>query len=348
MSAKLASIHWQTIQSKKRVAKKTRLAVTIFLFIFVLLFIAQLIKFTKALYSPWSESRVNRAFVWQGDFNINLVIRAKDISLLNFNPKDQKITVIPLPDLTYLEATQGFGKWLLSSIYDLGQSQKDLGGGNLLKASLSVLFGLPVDGFLDVSAAFPQKRGAEVITDIRKSFFAGFGLLPGLKTDLTPLELLRLNLGLASVRFDKVIKIDLETFGVLNEESLADGTKVLMIDPLQLDVVLPNLADPTIKTEHKTIAIFNATDHPYLAKKWARLISNIGADVIITASNDTKLQTTQVLGEDSETLDRLRQIFQPACSSGKDEGICGKIDPAMNSSSRAQINIFLGEDFAQP
>ncbi|MBI2600288.1 LCP family protein [Candidatus Daviesbacteria bacterium] len=338
---------WKNVQSTRRVAKKTKLAIIVFSLIFGLLILAQVVKFTKALYNPWGESKLQRSFTWQGDFNINLVIRAKDISLLEFNPQDQKITIIHLPDSIYLEATHGFGNWMLSSIYDLGQTQKNIGGGNLLKASISALFGLPIDGFLDFSNQYGQKSGVQIINEVREDFVAGFAQAYNVKTDLTPLELFKLKLGLASVRFDKVQRIDLGKLGVSNEENLADGTTVSIVDPMQLDATLSNLTDPIIQSEHKTIALFNATDHPQLAQKWARLITNLGADVIITTNSQEKLQKTVVVGEKSRTLDRLKQIFEPACSTGKNEGGCGKINTKLEDiSSRAQINIFLGEDLS--
>ena len=84
-------------------------------------------------------------------------MRAKSVSLLSVNPQEKKVTIIDLPQNLYLEATGGFGKWQLRSIYDLGESQS-IGGGQLLKDTLTNFFGLPIDGFLQFSPPLFSKR----------------------------------------------------------------------------------------------------------------------------------------------------------------------------------------------
>lgn len=328
---------WKYVQSKNQAAKKTRLALIVLGLFLVILFFSQIFKLTQSLFSPWSKSSaVSKKYTWDGEFNINLIFRAKDISLVSYSPQNQKLSVISLPANTFLDATHGFGQWLLPSVYGLGQSQKDLGG-TLLKNSLSLFFGLPIDGFLDFSGSLTDKKGSDLIQIIRQSPVSGFNLLSNLKTDLTPFELLKLKWGMSKVRFDKVWQIDLEKSEVLDKRKLADGTSIEVADPVKLDAILADFPDPNFQSEHKTIAIFNSTNHPQLAQAAARIITNIGGDVIITSNGQNKFKTTQVMGEKSQTLDRLRQIF----------GQNGTIDPKDSDlvSSRAQINIFLGEDF---
>ena len=160
--------------------------------------------------------------------------------------------------------------------------------------------------------------------------------MSSLKTDLTLLELLRLKIGLSSVRFDKVKELDLDKLSVLDKESLPDGTSVYTADPIRLDSILSDLADPVIISEHKTIAVLNATNQPQLAGKWARLITNLGGNVIITANAGEKLRKTKVQGLQSATLRRLKQIF------GSGDKISSQDENTI--SSRAQINLLLGED----
>ena len=162
--------------------------------------------------------------------------------------------------------------------------------------------------------------------------------MPVLKTNLTVWELFKLKVGISGVRFDKVKELDLDKLDVLDKEKLPDGTLVFTADPVKLDSVLSNLADPAIAAEHKSIAVFNATDRPQLAVKWARLITNLGGNVIIMA-NGEKTKKTEVTGLPSTTLKRLQQIF-------------GVVDQNKDPNqaavpSRAQINLLLGEDYAK-
>ncbi len=122
--------------------------------------------------------------------------------------------------------------------------------------------------------------------------------------------------------------------GLLTEDKLPDGTKIFLADPVKVDSALSSFAEPKLLKEHQSIAIFNATNQPQLAQKAARTIQNIGGNVIITGNSDQILKHCRVFGEQSKTLKRLLQIFN-----------CDRIDPLKDS--RAQINLFLGEDFYQ-
>lgn len=330
---------WKTIQRNKHTSKKIKLAAIAFGIIFTFLLIAQAVKFTKILTNPWKDSNAQKsAVMWNGDFNMNLIVRFPDqTSLLSFNPKEHKATIIRLPQNAYLDTAFEFGKWQLSSIYALGESQKDLGGGKLLSYSIGNLFGLPIDGVLYFSGQYSGKDVSEIVSET-KAPFAIFGMLPYLKTNLTPFELIKLNLGLSRVRFDKINEVSLEDVAdLLNNQKLLDGTEVVTVDTIKLDSVLEGVVDTTIKNEHKTIAIFNSTSHPGLAQKAARLITNIGGDVIITSNGQDILKNTQVLGSESKTLHRLKQIFERgSIIEHKSEEIV---------ESRAEINVFLGEDY---
>ncbi|MBI2337587.1 LCP family protein [Candidatus Daviesbacteria bacterium] len=327
---------WKDVQSKARIKKRSKIAIGILAFIIGLLIISWAVKFTQNLFQPWKESGIQKKYIWNGEFNINLLIRTSAVTLLSYNPKQEEIILIDIPEETFLEVPYGFGMWQLRAVYGLGQAQKDLGGNRLLVDTVTSFLAVPVDGFLDFSAFQPQKSPAEIVEMLRKDPIFGLNFLSNLKTDMTLWELFKLKLSLSAVRFDKVKQLDLSNLNVLSQEKLPDGTPVLTADTIRLDSVLPDLADPVIASEHKTIAVFNATDHPQLAGKWARLISNLGGNVIITANAKARLKSTQVTGEQSLTLKRMQQIF----------GSGGKINSLDEdlAFSRAQINLFVGED----
>ncbi len=326
---------WKDIQSKAKTKRRNKLALTVLVLIVILLIVSSLVQFGRSLFSPWKRIDSSRSYVWNGEFNINLVIRASSISLLSYNPKEEKITIINIPDETYLEAPGGFGSWQLRSIYGLG-------GDKLLKDSLTSFLGAPIDGILDFGPPFNQKDAIALLDILRKNPLSGFNLLSKLKTDLTLWELVKLKLALSSVRFDKIKQLDLDKLNVLDKSMMNDGTPVFIADPVKLDSILTDLADPTIVSEHKSIAVFNGTTKGQLAQKWARLITNLGGNVIIT-SNTSNIKKTAVYGEKSQTLKRLRQILNLDCQNNQK---CDKLVPESEEleSSRAQINLLLGED----
>ncbi len=332
---------WKDVQIKRQIARKTKIALLVLTTVLLFLVLSQTVKFTQSLFSPWKLVS-SKNYLWNGNFNLNFLIKSKGIALVSFNPLAQKMIIINLPDSTFVDTAHGFGQWQLASIYGLGESGK-LGGTVLLRLSLTNFFGLPIDGILNFSGKYADLSATKIIDEIRKSPFSLIDILPNLKTDLTPYELTRLKLGLSGVRFDKITQINLQDTGALEKSKLADGSDVYIADDQKLDSTLSDLADPQIKTEHKTIAVFNGTDHPQLGSKASRLVNNLGGNVIIVTNYDSKIAYTQVTGEKSKTLDRLKQIFgPPADTVSKDDTIVKIKDQIL---ARAQINVFLGEDY---
>ncbi len=323
---------WKSVQSKKKLKQKTKLAFIVLGLVIILLLLSQAFKFYKTLNSAW-KAPTTKNYNWNREFNINLLIRAKNLSFLSYNPSQGKINLVDIPDQTFVEAAHSFGKWQARALFDLG-------GDSLLKDTMADFFGQPVDAILEASGNLKNKSAREIVDILRQDLFASFKILPDLKTDLTLMELIKLKLSISSVRFDKFIIVDLYERQVLQKSKLPDGTEVLVADPNKLDLALVDLADPLIKKEHKTIAILNATSKPLFAQKWARVITNIGGDVIITANAQKKLDKTIAAGEASKTLERLKQILNIKCED------CDKIIKSDEdfASSRGQINIKLAPD----
>ncbi len=326
---------WKTVQSSRKQKKKIKLALLTVVFLGLLFLTGGLLNLTKTLTSPWQLDVEKKSFRWDGSNNINVVIKGVLVSLVGFNPVSKKITVIKIPNQTYLDVPGGFGKWQIRSVYDLGQSNK-IGGGELLERTLTSFFGVPVEGFIQLKGDFAEKEAEDFIYWIRQNPMNIFFALKDTNSDLSLLEMTRLNLKLFQVRFDKVNSINLEALLILNKSSLPDQTEVLIGDPVRIDSISQTLVDENVLKEHKTVAVFNATDHALIAQKAARIITNLGGNVIQISNTSLKQDKTRIWGEKSQTLKRLTQIF--SC--------CDKIEPQLEGiSSRAQINVILGEDF---
>lgn len=327
---------WKAVQSRIKRGKKIKLALIVLGAVVGLVILGQIVNLTKIIISPWKVDGIKRQYLWDGNYNINLVIKTDSISVLIFNPSQKKVTLMKLSENTFLEVPQGFGRWQLSSIYGLG-------GANLLKDSLMSFLGIPIDGFVEFQKPLNQRSVTELVS---KNPLTILTILPYIRTDLTPWELVRLKFALSQVRFDKIKNLDLLTLGVLDKMKLADGTEVVIADPVKLDSVLSDFSDPKLEKEHASIAVFNATSYPLLAQKAARIITNLGGNVIGTHNTEDKLDKTYIVGEKSDTLKRLSQIFGLSCGEAPK---CDKIK-GLNlglESSRAQINLMVGEDFYQ-
>lgn len=328
---------WRAAHERTKVRKRVRLALIVLGLIVGLIILAQVFNLVKTLMSPWQTTGISKSYFWDDNYNINLVVKGRFVSVVSLNPSGKTVTIVSLPDETYLEVPHQFGRWKLSSIYDLGQSTK-FGGGNLLTRAISTFLGIPVDGFLLMTGSFERKEILELVEIMRGNPLGSLSMLSHLQTDLTLWELVRLKWHISAVRFDKVKTLNLLQLEVLDKEKLADGTQVFTFDPIKLDSVLTEFIDPKVSSEHLSVAVFNATNHPGLAQKAARVVTNLGGNVIIISNSDKVYDKTQVFGQPSTTLTRLTQIFGSDKISPKELGI---------ASSRAHINILVGEDLYQ-
>lgn len=336
---------WKENKKNIKSSKNIKLGITVLSFIVVLIILGQILNFIKVLINPLSFDLQRE--VWKGEFNINVVIQSDSIYLLNFNPHQEEATVVSIPDETYLDVPQGFSKERIESIFSLGEYSKKGLGVSILKSAVVSLLNLPIDGFILFENDSSQNQLIQIIEQVRQNPFSGISLIGDIKSDMTPLELIRLKVGLWKVRFDKIRYVDLLERGVFDTLNLADGTTVLVADQVKLETVLTDFLDPKIREENLSVAVFNATDYPLLALKAKKMIISLGANVIIVSNSPQKLKNTYILGMESNTLKRLNQIFLPQKNNlGCAEDKCDNID--LNQiSSRAQINIFLGEDFAK-
>ncbi len=336
--------NWKFNQIDSKTKKKNKLAFAVLGLLIFLLLVGQTVRFINSLFTPITDTGTDSSpYSLDSNFNVNFVLKSTPISLVNFNPQEKTITIVDIPEDIYVEVPQGFGSWQIRAVYELGESKKGIGGWNLLEKTMSNLFGLPIDGFLNLEEQ-SDKSGKEIIDSLRQNPLNFFSVLSSIESDFTPVELIKLKLALSQVRFDKVKTLDLKRFKLLEPDKLGDGTPILIADPVKLDSADIDFVDRIIRKEQLSIAVFNATDQPGLAQKAARIIKNIGGNVIVTSNISKKVKSTQVLtNEESETSKRLRQIFESLCNNNN---TCDKItDETEINNSRAKINVVVGEDF---
>lgn len=303
--------------ASKSAKNKVKLAFLLLIVIALFLTSGTLINFTKTLFTPLSFEEGKRE-LWDGSTQLNLVLKTQQISLLSFDPSEQSIKVVTIPGETYVELPGGFGSWQVTSVYDLGQGEKPVRGAYFLKTALSNYLGLPIDSFIAADLNSPE----EAVALFRNQPTHLLSKLPTLKTDLTPVELIRLLLGFKGVRFDKITYYNLDE----NVDSF----------------VSRNLFDSKLSQTQVSVAVFNGTQHPGKAKEAARLISNLGGHVIIQNNFELDNIKHSFLFPKSNDYasQRLGKIFTSDCS---EEKICDKLKDELYS--RAQVNIVVGEDF---
>jgi hypothetical protein len=346
-------VAWKVYQDKAKVKKNIQIALFALAILLLLLMLGKVVSFFTAFNLPFTKSLAGeKSRAWDGTASYNLVYSSKSddgknlnqISLINFNPKDKKITVLHVSDTIYSELPREYGFWRVGSIYPLGEGEGEKRGVVLLKLSISKILGMPVDGIF-----ISQKdlgKAEDVWSSQIKNPLSLITMLSDANTDLTPWEFVRLMQFATGVRSDKVISLDLSRTTITESKLLPDSTRVLGINYISLDsFIRDNLIDSVIYEENQTVGVFNATNQPGLAQDVSRLATNLGANVVIVNNAEKTIPKTVVVSsedvsQESVTYERLSGIFAPNCL----KQIC-VIDDARIKNSRAQINIVLGEDY---
>lgn len=282
-----------------------------------------------------------KKYSWNGQSTVNIVVKSANIYTLSFNPVEKSVVVIKMPDETYVDVPFNFGRWPVRSLYRLGQDEKLPMGAYLLKETMSSVFGVPIAGYILFSGNFATLPLDTVIEKIHQSPLSALALVRESKTDLSLPEFLQFVWQIKGVRSDRVKVVDLGQSKITQWALLPDSSRVLGIEQIRLDQFVQNqFEDNRLRDGGVTIGIFNATEHPGLAEKAARIVTNMGGRVIFTSTSQTLSSKSLVLGKNSYTLTRLSEIFAPDCIS--------KNCLAQNANqelSRADVNVILGEDY---
>lgn len=324
-------------RKKFRSSKTSKISIGIISLVILacLIILGKTISFISGLNEPFApDAKITKETFWDGKGVINTAILADMPYILSFNPYQKTLLVLKIPEETYLSVPFNFGKWSLGSVYSLGQSENPQIGALLYKKTLEENFGIPVNSYiLDQKG---KQSFEKRLANLRQNPLENINFLGQIKTDLSFLEYWKLFWSLRGVRFDKVKILDLGDSDLTSWVVLRDGSRVISIDQDDLDNYIQKyFADSKIKDEGLSVGIYNTTDHPGLAEKAARVINNLGGRVVFTTNSKSHLNQSILLGEKSYTLDVLAGIF------GKKPANL----PRNLDSSRAEINLFLGEDY---
>lgn len=312
------------------------LGITVLVILVCLLILGKTISFVSGLSKPLAPDSkiVDKQMLWNGNGVINVAILAEKNYILSFNPYQKSLLLLKIPDETYLKVPFNFGKWSLGSVYKLGQSEFSPNGALLYKKTLEENLGIPINNYIIDQQ--DKQSFEKTLDNLRQNPLENIAFLRKVKTDLSFLEYWKLFWSLKGVRFDKVKVLDLGDSDLIFWVVLRDGSRVISLDQDELDNYIQKyFADSKITDERLSIGIYNTTEHPGLAEKAARIIENMGGRVVFTANSKSHLDQSIVIGGKSYTLNILNGIFSKK-SSNKLQNL---------DSSRADVNLFLGEDF---
>lgn len=354
---------WRKYQQQNKTKNNLRLAFAVLGLLVTLILIAKLISIFGSLYQPFNSGIAsNKKYAWDGVSSINTLIYYPDakniepslsdskLALISLQPESNRIIVLYISDDIYATLPKGYGDWKVGSIYKLGLEQGgETVSSKLLELSISKLVGLPVDGLIISSSQSEDFSIKKEIESWRKNPLTTLAFVRQIKTDMTPIELINFIKKSASIRSDKITSLNLAQSNITESMLLPDSSRVLGINTIKMDnFIREQMADNLLVGEGENVAIFNGSDHPGLAQEASRLLTNMGFNVISFKNTEQPVKQSQVeyrldggnSKDKSRAFQRIAQIFAPSCLNK----ICQIEDIRVNS-SRAQINVVLGEDY---
>jgi len=259
-----------------------------------------------------------------------------NLSVIILNPTLGRFTAINLP-LDYKVYLPSQGKHPLRTIYGVGNLLDPKHGIELTAKSVSYLLGIPIDGYLLVGSEGLQQLN-QLSGDIEnlKDYLSikNITLLPQaaalghkyLRTNLSLSELGRIIYFIRGVRTDKIEILILDPKDLRDQDTLDQHLSLLMKDKI--------LAEERLK-----IQILNGTLKPGLASFAARLVRNMGGEVIRIGNYERQDLTKGFLVLDESggyTARRLAHVF----------GVVDSRSPKSTTEKRADITVILGlEDY---
>jgi len=183
--------------------------------------------------------------------------------------------------------------------------------GNIGSYETGQLLEIPIDGFI-ISSSLDLNQKPDLL--FLKSIFNA----KTLQTNLTIIDLLKLMIFSMSIQP-----------GLVNTKNISIG-----ITSSESDKIVGRLVtDELIEKDNQTIQVINGTAIVGLGNRLARLLTNMGGDVIIVATSDSpqKVSTISYIDQKTYTVEKLQKVLGY---------------PAIKTDANAisDITIIIGED----
>lgn len=216
-----------------------------------------------------------------------VVIQSDPIILLSWHSIQKKLTIFVLPSDIHIEATRGYGIYPLGSLWKLGEMDKT--SGSVLVESIEELFAVPVRYYLGMKKE--SFRLSQDSSDFIRKIFSFSNIFPFIfhtyDTNIPFMEFIRLVKIIVFLRQDAVEVYSLRDMPLFEEKTLPDTTHIRVFDTKRIDAFTEDLfQDDRIRKEAVRISILNTTSLPRLGERVARMLGNVGAN-IVSVGNDT-------------------------------------------------------------
>ena len=268
--------------------------------------------------------------VWDGKSRLNIALAGEKTYLLGLDPVDSEIILIEIPSETQIEVAFGLGSYPIDSVFELSRLEKK--EGILLAQTLENNLAIPVKAWVDYQKKIDFHQPKNLFFQLIYSSLKGEA-----KTNLTNWDRLQLLYTIKDVSVFRSNSYNLSNLNLLEEVELPDKNKGLRIEPERIDAFIQShFQEKKLREENLTIEVINTTQFPGLAERGARLLNNLGVEVVGVNNQEEKINRCQLIGEkelkNNYSVKFIRQIFDCQWKDFQEEG-------------RADLILILGEDY---
>ncbi|MEX1068434.1 MAG: LCP family protein [Patescibacteria group bacterium] len=332
------SSSWRIFQRHSKFRKSIRKLGLALLVVLGVLLVNGAYKFIKLFVSPLDSaagSYFQNSSSWDGEMPLSLLYlevsdieaaspRTRSLGILSFNPTQGLFTTIGIP--------VSYGK--LEELYGLGEINAAEGGVGVVAQEVQRLLGIPIDGYLVIDEAgrqelanlFPDVSGVKealVLPTLFKLPQVWLVSQSSAKISLDITGIARAAWYLLGVRADRITDLVL--------------TPDLLDDPAGLDRRLSSyFRDDRLAAEHLKIQVLNGSVRGGVAATAARMVRNMGGDVIRVDNFERQdlVKGYLLMETGSYTASRLARVF----------GVSDSRPPREGEESRANITLILGSE----
>ncbi|MBN1263242.1 MAG: LytR C-terminal domain-containing protein [Candidatus Pacebacteria bacterium] len=208
---------------------------------------------------------------------ITIGLGPKPLVLVSYSKEEETLVFLLIPEKILLPAAYGYGQYRIEAFKRLAELTNRP---SLLQESLSSSLALPLHGWIEQPHSLPEETTGRTL---KKWFLEQIKekLLGKGQTALFPLDLLRSWWLILRSPAAKIRVLTLAEDRGLRESVLPDGSFFWEFAEEETDQLVKEFfSEGQIKKEKIAIGIANATGKTGLAKKAARLVTNLGGSVV--------------------------------------------------------------------
>jgi hypothetical protein len=241
---------------------------------------------------------------WDGKERFTFILHNTNVSpdsdrslvVISLEPSRSKAVYLKIQPEVMLNMPYGYQKYILESVYKLGQLDGKRNSADILVKSIEGTLGIKIDGYMisdNSGIRFPSSK--DEWQKFKREYLSLSGI-PGLvslfkgpsrllETNISFLELFRIHKALRVLRIDQFEFIPLSEENALIRKILPDGSTVFEVDSDIFDSLTSGIfEDFKIREENVTLEVQNATGQEKVAYLYSRILKSMGSNVILTST----------------------------------------------------------------